>query len=82
MRLFAIMGGGDWADASVDHVLIPEGMDLDAEKLAHDEWYRRVYVPGLNGEIPKVEYLSLVGWLLTRGATKPGEDVIKEYWEL
>lgn len=39
-RIVAIFGGGDWYDASVDYLVVPAGMDLDAEKEAHSKWWR------------------------------------------
>ena len=40
MRLVAIMGGGDWYDASVEHLEIPDDMNLDEMKAARDKWYK------------------------------------------
>ena len=73
-RIVAILGGGDWVDASVEHLVIPDGMDLEKEKAAYDKWYRDEYYPG------KSEYVNFAGWLRQRGARDTTKDEILEFW--
>ena len=44
-KIVALKGGGDWADASVVHVVLPEGVDLAAAHKEWQEWYRTEYLP-------------------------------------
>ena len=77
-KRYAIMSGGDWIDASCEHLLIPESIDVEKENLAHEEWYRNVYVPELRAD-KKPEYLTFTDWLKNKGATTD-EEVI-EFFE-
>lgn len=43
-RLVAILSGGDWTDAGVYHLRIPDSMDLKEEKQQYDHWYQTVYL--------------------------------------
>lgn len=83
--LVALLGGGDWFDASVDHLVVPDGTDLDAEYKKYREWYNTVYVPSLRRDagyifgVKKggVEYMTFEGWLLTKcGAVEATEKDI------
>jgi hypothetical protein len=81
VKLHAILGGGDWTDASVDHLLIPDGMDLEAEKVAWRKWYDETYLPGMRGAmLPRVPYQEWVEWLLERGAVRAGPEHITVLW--
>ncbi len=65
-RLVAIYGGGDWADASVEHLLVPADMDLERERTAYIDRDRsldreRASHPG--------GCFSFSAWLKRRGAT-------------
>jgi len=73
MRRVAIYGGGDWSDASVEHLEVPQDLDLDQARKARAEWYRG-YVPG------KTRYLSFSDFLVERCGARPATD-IEEYWE-
>jgi hypothetical protein len=46
--LLAILGGGDWSDASVDHITVQADVDLVAAREAYNTWYREVYCPALH----------------------------------
>ena len=73
MKITAIHGGGDWYDASADYLILPEGMEFEAEKAAREKWYRDEYLPAMRrGEKP--EYVSMVDWLRKRGAVEPADD--------
>ena len=85
-KLVAIMDGGDWMDASVDHLVIPENMDLEEEKAERDKWYQEVYCPSLqSAEIGKKEtiekYIDFPEWLIMRGARKANEKDITIFWD-
>jgi hypothetical protein len=73
MKITAIHGGGDWADASADYLILPDGMDFDAEKQAREKWLEEVYWP-LKRAGKHPEYISLVKWLVDRGAVEPTKD--------
>lgn len=69
-KIVAILGGGDWADASVEHIEVPNGMDLEVERNTYREWLRNT----TSGAC-----FSFAGFLKTRGATDT--DKVEEYWE-
>ena len=92
-KIYAIMGGGDWADASVGFVVGEVGFDLEKEKQAHAE-----YDEARNQEMRKSQnngtmfyvrmkedgvrpYISLEDWLLSHGGRKPTNDEVEEVWE-
>ena len=79
-KLVAVMGGRDWCDASVTHIVVPDGMDLDEEKKQYEKWYDEVYVPRLHSR-DSVGYMSLPEWLKSRGARQAGENDVIEIWE-
>lgn len=80
--LVAILGGGDWYDASVDHLVVPDGIKLDEQYKLYQAWYNDVYRPSLKKDVGAifgirtgdVEYMSFEGWLIdkcgARGATE------------
>lgn len=63
VRLAAILGGGDWADASVDHVKLKQDINLDDIKKEYGAWYRNEYCSYL-GTTPRPEYYTFVEWLI------------------
>jgi len=75
MRLIAIMGG-DWLDASVDFLEIPDGMDIKEMKLKYDKWYKNEYNPNRS----HCKYLSLSEFLKLNGVAIE-TNKIEEYWE-
>ncbi len=68
MRITAIHGGGDWADASADYLVLPEWLDVDVEHDKYREWFRAVY------NHPEVKYQSFTDWLRRAGAREPLEE--------
>ena len=66
-------GGGD---ASVEYLVLPDGMDIEKEHAAYREWYR-TYVAGQ----PHHQYKSLIQWLLERGARTPSDDELEVFCE-
>ena len=83
-KIYAIMSGGDWADASVVHVIVPEGINVEEERKKCKEYYRNVFCksktpPSYNANVP---YYSLDEWLVEFcGAKLATENEIKEIWE-
>lgn len=77
-RIVAIMGGGDWKDASVEHIEIPSNVNLEEEHSKYRQWYENVYCPEHRSD-KDPEYMSFTKWLLKAGATET--DKVEEYWE-
>ena len=80
-RLVAILGGGDWADASVNHLVVPRNINLALEKEKYEHWYAREYVPPYRrGEHPI--FVDFSGWLIKfSGAREAREDEIELFNE-
>lgn len=79
MKLVALLDGGDWYDASVLHILIPEDMDLEKAGVEWRRWYNEVYLPGLRAN-KKPEYISFDKWLIQHGAQEATENEIIQFW--
>ena len=66
-RLVAILGGGDWTDASVDHLTIPIELDLKQVLVEYKEWYSewrlRNMSPWSPPPRPEEPYWSFTEWL-------------------
>lgn len=80
-KIWAIHSGGDWADAGASYLILPEGMDIAAQKAEWQKWYRDVYCSKLNST-NKVKYQSFYGWLIERGATEPPTDQLEVFEDL
>jgi hypothetical protein len=64
-RMCAVLSGGDWTDASVQHVLVTGDVNIDREKEKWRSWYTGEYCKALSrGEKPR--YLTLTDWLVER----------------
>lgn len=79
-KILAIHSGDDWTDADVDYVILPEGMDFEAEKRAYRKWYTKEYAPALKAGVP-IPYKTLSVWLAQRGAVDPGDDQLEVVWD-
>ena len=93
MRLVAIHGGGDWADASAEYLIVPPGVNLEAEYEARKVWYRDTYCPAYrawqDGEGRKhwddptrersPEYLSFFQWLIRHCGAREATDEIEVF---
>lgn len=66
-KITAIESGGDWADASVNYLILPDGMIFE-EQLRH---YRQV---GQSGE---EAFVPLTAWLIRRGARAPTDGELE-----
>lgn len=84
-KITAILGGGDWADASVDHLILPENVGVEVEAQNWREWYQDVYYRPRNGLRPKsknpIKYITFVEWLKNLGAVEPTKDQLEEFSE-
>ena len=85
-KITAFLGGGDWADASVTHLVLPEGLDLNAERFKYNAWYRDVYRAtweryarshASTDPSPSLIYVSFTDWLERAGARAPTEDELE-----
>jgi hypothetical protein len=65
-RTVAILGGGDWADASVEHLEVRDGVSLEEEKAKWNIWYRDTYCPSLKTG-PRIRFLGFAQWLIDKG---------------
>jgi hypothetical protein len=66
-RIAIILGGGDWTDASVDPLIVPDDLDLAKEKEKYNTWYHEVYCIDIEKRDLSA-YMSFVDWLIQRGA--------------
>jgi len=94
-RIVALYSGSDWCDASVDHLVIPEDLNLDEAYKRYKEWYSTVYKPNLDSRRYKPWYLALGkeikgevkfrtfrAWLVDEeGARRTEDDEVEEWWE-
>lgn len=79
LTITAIHGGGDWADASVEYLILPDGMNIDDEAIAHKNWYKNIYCPARkSGE---VEYVNLCEWLKRKGARTTTDDELYVFYD-
>lgn len=82
-RLVAVLGGGDWADASVDFLKVPDRLDLVAAKARWQAWYDTTYLPALrewqrnSGGAPT--FLTFSNWLAQREGCEANPDEIETF---
>lgn len=74
-NLIAIHGGGDWADASADYLIMPEGISVSDEREKWSSLYKNDYLPGKN-DLP---YMTFPEWLIKSGAKKATPEEITIY---
>ena len=80
-KITAIHGGGDWNDASVNYLILPDGMEFEEELKLWEDWYTKEYCAALRaGERPTYTYI--VDWLKNKGAIEPSEDQLDIVWDL
>jgi hypothetical protein len=75
-KITAILSGGDWYDASVVHLILPDDMDIDAQKKEWDDWYDNVYRPRRREE----KFITFTSWLIEHGAREPTKEELV-IWE-
>ena len=73
------MGGGDWADASVEHIEIDDNISLDKCKEDWRVWYNNEYLPEYRAD-KKPKFYTFVDFLKEHhGAIN--STIIEEYWD-
>lgn len=73
-KLIAVLGGGDWTDASVEHLVLPHSMEVERAVVDYKAWNLRRPLDG-------VPYLSFAEWLLASGAREATEYEIEQVEE-
>lgn len=80
-KVTAILSGGDWADAGVEHLVLPDEVEIDREKELYDTWYARTYCSALClGRRPK--FKTFTEWLVEKGARYTTEEELVEYQDI
>jgi hypothetical protein len=86
--VLAILGGGDWYDASVEHYVIHREVDMAEEKAKYDRWKKEVQGPlwkkwrENGGKPPCPNFVHFTDWLLETGtAREPNEDELAVFCE-
>ncbi len=76
-RIVAILAGGDWYDASVEHLAVPTTVSLDEARAEYDRWYREEYITRKDRQ-----YRSFAQWLVERCGARDAEDSdVEVYWD-
>ncbi len=74
--LVAILGGGDWADASVDFLRVPLSVDLQKEYDKYQDYDAHRFDADGN-RVKDVPYMSFDEWLIKKaGSEKAGQEYI------
>jgi hypothetical protein len=75
----------DYYSSSNDHVVIPDGMDINDELKAYQDWYKNVYCAQPNAfnhcEPAGIRYMKFFDWLLSKGARKPTDEEFGTFQE-
>lgn len=74
------MSGGDWNDASVDHLAVPDDMDLAGMKALYDVWYRDEFAPAQKAGTP-IDFVTFPQYLQQQGARPTTDTEIEEFWD-
>ncbi|MDD5007268.1 MAG: hypothetical protein PHC68_02560 [Syntrophorhabdaceae bacterium] len=76
MRIVAMMSGGDWADASVEHIVISSSVDLDKVKEEYEDELHEAK------KHPHYIYVSFIDWLKKKyDARDTTPEEVEEYWD-
>lgn len=76
------MSGGDWTDASVEHIVLNADIDLREKKAIWDKWYKDEYCPVYDTD-KRIEFYTFTEWLLHSGiARKTTKFEVEEFWEI
>ena len=78
-KIWAICGGGDWFDASINHVILPDGMSMQKVHEEYKDWLDE-YRDCRNCGKP-IEYMTFTEYVLSIGGREPSKDVLEEWWE-
>ena len=79
-KIWAICGGGDWYDASIDYLILPNEMNIETEKKLYNHKMQEHYLANRNGRESKYPG-TFVEHLISRGAIEPSDEQLEEYWE-
>ena len=79
MRITALHSGGDWFDANAEYLIIPDTVDIEAERVAWHKWFNEEYWPLHKAAVARREkppkYDTFFEWLLRKeGVREPTED--------
>jgi hypothetical protein len=67
VRVVAIFCGGDWNDASCEHLNLPAEVDLEEQKRSYNKWYEEEFCH----PVIKPKYFTFTQWLIRfAGAAK------------
>jgi len=79
-KITAIFGGGDWADASVEHIVLPKEMDINRERELYKKWYYGEYCPALLSD-EQLKFRTFPKWLIEKGARYTTDEELIEFWD-
>lgn len=79
-RIVALMSGGDWYDASVEHLVIQDDVILELEYKLYRAWYEDKYCPALRSQ-NRIDFMTFSQWLINKGARETTDNEVLEYWE-
>lgn len=74
-RIAAILGGGDWWDATVSHLVLPAPLNVDEAKKRYNEWYHRWY----NGGHDPLLWMSFPDYLIKHEGCQPAGSAVEVY---
>ena len=81
-KIIAIMGGGDWVDASVNHIVPLGDFSMEELEIKYKNWYNTIYLPTVKEVKNTLNYKSIDEWLIENNfARRPNEDELEEYWD-
>ena len=67
-QVIAVLDGGDWADASVEHFVAVRDCDPEDLRTDYDIWYNETYIPlrriMVRGGGRRPKYWTFTEWLL------------------
>jgi hypothetical protein len=67
LKHVAILSGGDWNDASVNHILAPKDLNIDEAHAEYSIWYKEIYCAPEN-KTRHIRYLTFNEWLVQNKA--------------
>ena len=74
MRVVAMCSGGDWCDASVEHIQVPHDMNLDEMKTEYLKKYGY-----LARQESGIQHISFTVWLMHHGCKV--DDTVEEFFD-
>ncbi len=74
-KITAIHSGGDWADASAHYLVLPDGLDIGAERKKWKQSYEKEY----RSDSTTILYVDFYEWLKKAGARDPLPDELTVY---